>query len=237
MKLRLIQKIKEANSIKTFVFEKPENFNFLPGQFTYLTLPRLKYPDKRGNTRVFTISSSPTEKNLKITTKIRKESGFKRTLDETKTGEAFEFRKPMGEFSVFKKTKIKYIFLAGGIGITPFRSILRYHQDKKIKNEIHLIWSVKKESEIPFREEFNIWQKEKIAKIDITLTEETPNKWRGLLGRIDKDKLGKLIPQENLKRSKFMICGPPSFVIAMEEILKELKVKEESIVSEKFSGY
>ncbi len=237
MKLKLIRKAEEADLIKTFVFEKPKDFTFLPGQFIYLTLPKLKYPDERGSTRIFTISSSPTEKHITITTKIREESGFKKTLDEAKIGEVFEFRKPMGDFTVFKKTKKKHIFLAGGIGITPFRSIIKYHQDKNIKNKIHLIWSVKKEDEIPFRKEFDGWQKEKVAKIDITLTEESPNNWKGLLGRIDKDKLIKLISPKGLKESRFMVCGPPSFVDAMEETLAELKVKEDNIMAEKFSGY
>lgn len=109
MKIKLTQKVNEANSIKTFIFEKPKNFNFLPGQFTYLTLPKLKYPDKRGPTRVFTISSSPTEKHLAITTKIRKESGFKKTLNETKIGEELEIRKAMG-ISLFSRKQRKNIF-------------------------------------------------------------------------------------------------------------------------------
>ena len=237
MKLKLIKKIKEADSIKTFVFEKPNDFTFFPGQFTYLTLPKLIFPDERGPVRVFTISSSPTEKKLTITTKIRKDSGFKRTLDKIKIGETLELKKPAGNFVIYKKSKKTYIFLAGGIGITPFRSIIKYHQDKKTENRIHLIWSVKTIKEIPFGKEIENWQKEEFIKIDITLTEKVPRNWRGLKGRINKEMIKKLITKKDLQKIEFWICGPPAFVNAMEEILLNLKVKEQNIISEKFTGY
>lgn len=237
MEMNLLQKKIETDWIKSFVFKKPKNFSFLPGQFIYLTLPKLKYPDKRGPTRAFTISSSPTEENLMITTKIRPESGFKKTLDEIKIGESINAKGPMGDFTLHKKSNKKHIFLAGGIGITPFRSIIKYHQDKKIKNKIHLVLSAKTIKDIPFKKDLDNWQKKMIAQVSITLTEETSKNWSGMTGRLDNRKIEKLVSKSDIKNSIFWICGPPAFVSTMEKILSDLKIKEENIISEKFTGY
>lgn len=110
MKIKLLKKKKEGKDIKSFIFEKPKGFNFKPGQFIYLTLPKLFFDDQRGNTRHFTIASSPTEEYLMITTRIRKESGYKRTLDKMQKGDLINYRGPFGDF-IIEKEKKKHKFL------------------------------------------------------------------------------------------------------------------------------
>ena len=149
MQLQLVKKVDEARGTKSFFFNivdgylSEEKLSWEPGQYIYITLPYLNYPDERGDTRHFTISSSPTEGDLiRITIRIRQESGYKKTLDELPIGSEVEGKGPQGTFLF--DSKIEYnIFLAGGIGITPFRSIIKNVIDdkQKQKTNIHLIYS------------------------------------------------------------------------------------------------
>ena len=101
MRLVLVDKKTEAEGTKSFFFEPEEIVSYLPGQYFYFTLPKLKFPDERGDTRHFTLSSSPTEgKTLRITTRVREESGFKKTLDELPFGSNLEGRGPNGTFYI-----------------------------------------------------------------------------------------------------------------------------------------
>src|SRR3990172_9740092 len=101
MLLKLKEKVKEAMGTTTFLWESEKSVSYLPGQYFYYTLPKLIYPDSKGPTRHFTLSSSPTEgKLLKLTTKIRKESGFKQTLDALPIGSQVEGEGPSGTFII-----------------------------------------------------------------------------------------------------------------------------------------
>ena len=131
-----------------------KEFEFLAGQYIYLTLPKLNYPDPRGATRHFTISSSPTElPKICITTRIRVESGFKKTLDEVEAGVSIEADAPFGEFTLNENDLTPQVFIAGGIGITPFRSMLKYVFDKKLPIPIALIYSNSTPEQITFKSE------------------------------------------------------------------------------------
>lgn len=239
MKLKLIEKRKEAQGTKSFFFEPQKDFDYLPGQYFYITVPKLKYKDSRGATRHFTLSSSPTEeKIIRITTRVRKDSGYKQTLDELKIGTEIEGEGPEGTFVLDEKEKGPHVFIAGGIGITPFRSMIKYAIDKNTSTEIHLIYSNSLPEQITFRKELENWAKKSDnIKIDMTVTkpEESKEKWNGLAGRIDEKMIKSQIP--NLKSQTFWICGPPAMVDAMEKIMGELDLSASRVRSEKFSGY
>lgn len=237
MEFTICGKKEEAENIKTFFFEKPKGFNFKAGQFIYLTLPKLKFKDNRGNTRHFTISSSPTEEKIAITTKIRKESGYKMTLDSLKPGDSIECKGPLGDFYLSKDNNKPQIFIAGGIGITPFRSMIKYKVDKRFKTPIHLIYSCSTTEEITFKNELENWSKEKLIKLDITITrpEESKQKWNGLTGRLNKETIISLVGKDQTSKAAFWLCGPPSFVSALEEELAKASINK--LRTEKFSGY
>lgn len=239
MKIKLIKRKKEGKNIISFIFTKPRGFSFKPGQFIYLTIPELLFDDSRGNVRHFTISSSPTEKNIMITTKIRKESGYKKTLEKINKNSLLEYRGPFGSFTLEKEKKQEQVFLAGGIGITPFRSIIKYKIDKGLKTPIHLIYSCSTPEEIAFRKELEAWAKDKKIRLDITIThpEESKTKWEKLTGRLNHKIIRKLIKDHDLKSVDFWICGPPNFVSTINSELEILKIKESKITSENFSGY
>src|SRR5258706_14233084 len=125
MKAKLIEKRQEARGTTSFLFKTESQISFLPGQYIYLTLPKLDFPDARGSTRHFTCSLSPTESKstVQITTRIRDESGFKKTLEALPIGTEVEIEGPSATLIFDEKTETKNNdFLVGGIGITPFRS-------------------------------------------------------------------------------------------------------------------
>src|SRR3989344_6788227 len=159
MQLKLVKKVTEARGTKSFFWEPEKPVDWLPGQYYYFTLPKLNYPDARGATRHITISSSPTEgKLLRLTTRIRQESGYKKTLDTLAIGDVIEGEGPNGTLILDENEKGKsHIFLAGGIGITPFRSFIKYNIDKNLKIPMYLIYSNSVPGEIVFKKELDTW--------------------------------------------------------------------------------
>lgn len=233
MKLTLVKKKEEARDTYSFFFKSDVNFVWTPGQYVYLTLSKLNYPDERGDTRHFTISNSPTEAGLiRFTTRIRESSGYKKTLIELKEGETIEANGPNGIFKFDEKVakkSISNVFLIGGIGITPVRSFLKYNIDKNLRVFMHLIYS-NSDDEFVFKDELDLWSKENdYIKVDyINTTTE---------GRIDREKLLNITSSGYFMGSTFWIVGPTSFVSAMEDILEKLGVEEKNIRTEKFTGY
>lgn len=234
MKLTLVKKVNEAKGTKSFFCEPEKKVSWLPGQYFYFTLPKLKYPDKRGATRHFTIASSPTEGNLlRLTTRIREESGYKKTLDEIKIGESIEGEGPTGTFILDEKTvqssggQVVQLFLAGGIGITPFRAFIKYNLDKGLNIPMYLIYS-NSNSEFVFDDEIKKLFNKNVIFYDSSVS-----------GHINKLEINKLIKNFKFQISNltWWVSGPPMFVNSMEDILEELKVDSSKIHSDKFTGY
>lgn len=237
MKARLIKKIDEARGTKTFCWEVDKKINFLPGQYLYFTLPKLNYADPRGATRHFTVSSSPTEKMICLTTRIREESGYKKTLDELKVGSSVEIEGPTGTF-VFDEKAIKeegdttsHVFLAGGVGITPFRSFIKYNIDKKLNTPMYLIYS-NSDSEFIFGDDLKKWQKEN-SNLKTEFFDSSK------LGHLDGTKIRLITEKWKIKPKKclFWLVGPPVFVSAIEDALDEMGLSSNNLITEKFTGY
>lgn len=239
MKLKLIEIREEAKGTKSFFWQPEKNVSYLPGQYFYFTLPSLKYPDPRGGTRHFTLSSSPTEGEiLRNTTRIREESGYKKTLNELEVGAVIEGEGPNGTFLLDENEKGPLVFLAGGIGITPFRSMMKFATDKKLQIPIHLIYSNSIPEEIAFRAEIEeLIKTNPNLKVDMTISkpEESKEKWEGITGRIDENLLRKLVP--DVTAPFFMVSGPPPMVDAVEQALGKLGLASGRVRSEKFTGY
>lgn len=232
MLLNLIKKKIEAKDTKSFYFSSSEKLTWIPGQYAYITLGNI--------TKQFTIASSPTEEFIQITTRIRKESEFKQKLNSLEIGNLVDARLPFGSFVLptnYQSRITNHLFLAGGIGITPFRSFIRYNIDKKLRIPMHLIYS-NSDSDFVFKEELDQWQKEndfiKIKYIDSSVD-----------GRIDKLKIEELIGNEiqlrywklEIGNCAFSAVGPNAFVNSMEDILEELNIPTDKINTEKFTGY
>ncbi len=222
MFLKLVKEVIEAKDAKSFFFAPSEKFTWQPGQYAYITLGKI--------TKQFTIANSPTEEFIQITTRIRKESEFKQNLDSLEIGSEIESRAPFGAF-IIDKNITNNIFLAGGIGITPFRSMIKYNIDNKLGIKMTLIYS-NSDSDHVFKRELDKWQKEndfiKIEYIDTSL-----------VGRIDKLKILEFIGNCKLeiKNCMFWSVGPNTFANAMEDILDEMKIPQDRVKTEKFIGY
>lgn len=229
MKLKLVKIIDETQDVKSFFWESETEIKFTAGQYFYFTLPNLKYPDERGATRPFTLSNSPTEKVLRLTTKFPTPmSGYKQTLLDLKVGDVVEGRGPVGTFTLgptsprLRGTK-NILFFAGGIGITPFRSIVKYNFDNKLELP-YLIYSNSDENFV-FGDELKTWLGEKVSFVDTSKS-----------GHIDALKLNNLI-SNHLISAHFYVVGPPKFVDSIESSLEQLDVRSDKIVTEKFTGY
>lgn len=241
MKLKLADKRQEAKGTKSFFWETERPIKYLPGQYFYFTLPKLNYPDPRGATRHFTLSSSPTEPPLiRITTRIREESGYKKTLDEMEIGTIIDGEGPNGTFVLDEAEKGPHVLLAGGIGITPFRSMIKYSIDRSLKASIILLYACSIPEEIIFRKELegyaDLTQSLKL-QLTVSRPEKAKNGWTGLTGRIDAAMVKKLIPDYSSLNPTFWLCGPPPMVEAIEPVLGELNISSARIRSEKFTGY
>lgn len=239
MKIKLVKKQDEAKGTKSFFWEPETPVTYQPGQYFYYTIPTLKYPDPRGTTRHFTISASPTEGNLlRLTTRIREESGYKKTLDGLSIGTEIDGEGPNGTFILDDKDVGPHIFIAGGIGITPFRSMIKNVIDKNLQTEIHLIYSNSIPEEIAFRNELTEWSgSHQNIKVDMTVShpEESKEKWGGLTGRVDENLLKKLV--SDTTEPTWWVSGPPTMVDAMEQVLGQLKIISGKVKIEKFTGY
>ena len=229
MKAKLIKKETEAKNTVSFYFKPEKNVSFLPGQYYYFTLPKLEYPDSRGATRHFTIASSPTQTDtIQLTTRIREESGYKKTLDSLPIGSVVEIDGPNGTLILDESEKeYSHVLIAGGIGITPFRSIIKYNVDKGLKIPMYLIYS-NNNPEFVYKKELDQIAKAnnniKIAYFDSSKS-----------GHLDSVKLASLLSTYDTLHTTFWLVGPPPFIDAVEVALDKLKIT--NIRSEKFTGY
>lgn len=228
MKLKLVKIVEESPDVKSFFWKTDEKIKWQPGQYFYYTLPKLNYDDPRGATRHFTISSSPTEGDLlRLTTKFITQSspvplsGFKKTLLELKIEDQIDGRGPQGTFTP------KYgVFIAGGIGITPFRSMIKYNFDRELELP-YLIYS-NSDDNFVFGNELN-------EMLDDRLILHNSSK----SGHIDAIKINEFIINFKLKINNFYFStvGPPKFVDSIEKALEQLGINSNKINSEKFTGY
>jgi len=154
MKLILFEVVNLKDDVKTFVFSSNEIVNWIPGQFLHITL---NHPDEddRGHERWFTISSAPSEGKIAITTRIvsNKPSSFKLALNALNQGDEIEADHPDGDF-IIQGPDANYIFVAGGIGITPFRSIIKQASLNKIMPNITLLYA-NRTVEVAFQNELD----------------------------------------------------------------------------------
>lgn len=240
-RFRLIEKKDEAEGVKSFIFESAETpMYFLPGQHVILRLPDLE-GDQRGKMRHFSISTSPLEgKFIGITTTIDPvDSPFKRKLDSLEKGEEVDIFGAIGKFifdpGLWKESIV--VLIAGGIGITPFRSMIKYALSMNGNFRIRLIYSGKTSKNLVFKNELDgLAAGDSRLKIFHTVTGEQEGAGNMHRGRIDQDFIRGSV--EELDNAIFYICGPPRMVEEETRmIVSELGVDRNRIRTEQFLGY
>lgn len=215
-------------------FETPDSFTFKPGQYCFVSLINPPYPDDRGNRRHFSIVNSPNEKGIiTIATRLR-DSGFKRSLKELPAGTEVSLGPIAGVFTLPEGQSKPLVLIAGGIGITPFMSMLQFIKEESLEYKITLIYSNRDQSSTAFLDEIYALSKSlPNLKLILTMTEDTY--WQGEKRRIDAKFIKDYFP--NVNANLYMVVGPPAMVEAVEKALIEAKVRGENIKTENFTGY
>ena len=218
-----------AEHIKTFYFEPEQPVKYLAGQFTELRLPH-DNPDDRGDKRWFTLSSSPTDKLLTITTKFAdKSSSFKSALLMLKPGTVLDFADAMGDFVLPKDASIPLLFVAGGMGITPFHSIIKYLTDQKEQRDIRLLYSVSSPGEVAFRELFDAYDG------PVTYLTNAPNDdWHDEVGKLSPERI---LQEASAKERRIYISGPEPMVESFIDDLYKLGIPMDQLIGDYFPGY
>ncbi len=203
--------ITRTHDVKSFRFFKPSSFDYIAGQFMFVTIGSGNGELKKN----FALSSSPTEKDFIEFTKKLTASEFSNALRSLEIGEKVAIDAPYGRFYLKDETEVG--MLSGGIGITPLRSICRYCTDKQTGTKITLLYGNVTEKDIVFRDDFREMQKQnKNLKVVYTL-EEPPLDWDSFSGRINEKMITKEIP--DYTKTTFFICGPPAMIKVMEQLL------------------
>lgn len=225
--LKFERKEQVAKNTFAFWWEPLKKINWQPGQFLEWSIPH-PHPDSRGVRRWFTIASSPTEEKVLLTTKLyEKSSSFKSTLLNLKPGYEITVSEPDGDFVLPKDTTRKCLFIAGGTGITPFRSMVKYLLDSNQSQPIIMLYSVKTAEEVAFKEVWTEANKKFGLKPIFVITDQT--------GFITPEVIKKEAPdwQERL----FYVSGPEPMVESFEKMLSDMDVRRENLKRDYFPGY
>lgn len=225
MKLTLVNKKDEVAGVVTFVFQPAEKLEWQAGQFLHYVLHH-EPTDSRGSDRWFTVSSAPFENQVQITTRLADEKGstFKAALKNLAVGETIEISDIDGDFVVEDQNQ-EYIFIAGGIGITPFHSILKQRAHDNLPIKVILMYANRDEN-IVFKDELEeIAVKNPNLKINYFIG---PN-------RIDEEAIRTLA--SDLQKPIFYVSGPEPMVDALGKTLKEIGVPEQHLKQDWFPGY
>src|SRR5215510_7163673 len=218
-------------------FETPAGFYFKPGQSADLTLPNPSETDAEGNVRTFSIASAPFEDQLMFATRMR-DTAFKRSLKKMPLGTVVKMDSAMGSFTLHKNSAKPAVFLAGGIGVTPFSSIIRQADHDRAPHRLYLFYSNRRPEEAPFVEVLeNLEKTNPQVRFIPTMTEMRRSKktWNGETGRIDQEMLSKYLNE--LRGPIYYVAGPPALVGGMRKMLVASGVDEDDIRSAEFAGY
>jgi ferredoxin-NADP reductase len=208
---------------------------FEPGQYFWVEVIDPPYDDEKGPRRHFSVVTSPTERGvLGLCTRVR-DSAFKRSLAELPVGAEIEVEEPKGSFVLPRETDRPYVFVAGGIGITVFRCMLRYIADEGLPHRVTLVYSNREVSAAAFLDELReIEGASPNIELVLTMTDDTT--WNGETRRIGPELLREHL-EEELESYRYLIAGPPGMVDGVVESLQGAGIPEEQVLADRFSGY
>lgn len=222
---------KEAANIATLWFRPEKPLDYIAGQYTELTVKH-DNPDDRGDRRWFTLSSRPGQELVSITTKFSEPgSSFKTALQALQKGDEVDMAEAMGDFVLPKDTSLPLVFVAGGIGLTPFHSMFEWLAERGEERDIQFIYGVRSEDEIIFQPTFER------AGIHATIVVSEPSEfWGGQRGRID----GELITGLATPTDKTLIylSGPEPMIESLAADLEKTEgIAKQQIITDTFPGY
>jgi ferredoxin-NADP reductase len=234
-KARLLDREKVGGDLLLFHVEKPEGFHFLAGQFCFITVPDMGYHDEKGLRRAFSIASSPHEKDLLFVMKTS-DSALKRTIVEISPGTVVTLGPPAGSLVLPAGTGVPFVFIAGGVGIAPFRSLVLHAADQRTGHTITLFYSSQTPEETPFLEQLQqVPDRYPQFHVIVTMTRVGEKKWAGSTGRISPDMIRSGCTVWD--RALYYIVGPPAMAAGMKEMLLGMNIPAVRIKMELFTGY
>jgi ferredoxin-NADP reductase len=222
--------IPRTSDVSSFRFPRPAELIYKPGQYMLVTVAsngkELMHP--------FSFSSSPTEKDFIEFTKKFTTSEYSMALKAMKTGNWARIDAPYGGFT-FMGEYPKICLLAGGIGITPFKSICRYCTDMRLNTNIVLIYGCRSENDIAFNRELEDIQKQNSNLRVVLVLFEASNVWKGPVGVVTAELVKKEV--SDYRERVFFACGPPGMVQAMEKVMGDLDLPKSQLKLESFAGH
>jgi ferredoxin-NADP reductase len=242
--LELKRRSEVAERTLEFQFEKPKALTFKAGQFMDITLVDPPETDAEGNTRGFSINSAPDDPDLTFTTRLR-DTAFKRVLRTLPLGTVVKVEGPFGNFTLHNDAIRPAVLLAGGIGITPFRSIVRRATHEQLPHRIFLFYANRRPEDAPFLDEFRALERENPNFTFVpTMTQMSRSHlpWKGETGHLDYPIVSKHLKSRTQlgnspARPIYYIAGPPPMVAGLQTMLNEAGIDDDDIRTEEFSGY
>jgi ferredoxin-NADP reductase len=226
-----------AEGTMAFRFEKPSGWAFKAGQYIDMTLLEPSETDAEGNVRSFSVASAPHKETLMVATRMR-DTAFKRVLKTMPFETAVKIEGPSGDLILQKDFTRTAVFLAGGIGITPFRSIVHWAAKGKLPNRIVLFYSNRRPEDAPFLAELQSLERENPKyKLIASMTEmeKSHRPWNGETGLINQEMLGRHL--KDAASPIYYIAGPPAMVKGLHEMLSKTGINDDDIRAEEFAGY
>jgi ferredoxin-NADP reductase len=234
LKLHFKELKKLSPDIYSFTFASDEPIHFKPGQYMEWTLSHKS--DLRGNRRTFSIASAPGNNELEVVTKIMgKASSFKQTMLELKKQDGISVGRLSGDFTLPSDKSKRLVFIAGGIGITPFLSMLEDLISRQERRDITLFYLVSGEADYCFNETLGEAAKLGVKVVPILTRDKPSSQWIGQTGRLTAELVEKGVTGH--KDCTYYISGPNALVVAYKDLLKQAGVKGRSIITDYFSGY
>jgi ferredoxin-NADP reductase len=209
--------------------------DFTPGQYFWVTLLDPPHDDEKGPRRHISVVTSPNERGvLGLCTRLR-DTAFKRSLAELPVGTEVDVEEPKGNFLLPAAEEGPYVFIAGGIGITVFRCMLRYIAEEQLGHNITLVYSNRDRESTAFFDELNELERA-IPNLRVVLTMTEDPGWDGESRRIGPELLQDTFG-DDVQSLTYLIAGPPPMVEGIVGTLQDLGIPEERIRPDRFSGY
>ena len=226
-----------AEGTMAFHLAKPADFKFTAGQSMNVSLIDPPETDAKGNARTFSIVSAPHEPELVVATRMR-DTAFKRVLKGMPAGGRLSLRGPAGKFTLDGADARPAVFLAGGIGITPFVSMLRGAAQTRLARDLWLFYSNRRPEDAAFLDELSALPK-RHSRCHFVGTmvemEKSSRPWSGEKGFLDRSMLERHL--KSLAGNVYYIAGPPGLVEAMQKMLTDAGVAQDAIRTDEFFGY
>jgi len=235
--VNLLKREEIAEGTMAFHFSRPPGFGFTPGQAIDVILTDMPGADAQSGRHAFSLVSAPFENVLVVATRMR-DSTYKRVLGALQVGSAARIDGPFGSFALHSDRARPAVFIAGGIGITPFMSIVRQAANDRLRQRLWLLYSNRRPEDAAFLPELQaLERRNKEFRLLATMTEmgKSGRAWEGETGMID-EKLVKRINRD-LPAPVYYIAGPPAMVESMRSMLTGIGVDAQEIRTDEFYGY